>query len=208
MAPGVDVTAGESGFAPPRRIVLAMTGASAMPVARKMLEMLASAPGLHLSCIVSKGAEKVWEREGSGDLPALKAMARTTWDVDDSGAGPASGSWWRPAHMSAMIVLPCSMGTLGALAAGYTANLVHRACAVALKEGVKLVVVPRETPLSAIALRNMQIIQAAGAVVMPFCPGFYFRPQTLEDMCEQFCCRVLEQIGIQFPCPRWDSVLP
>lgn len=192
----------------PRRVVVALTGASAMPVAGKMLAMLAQAEGVRLSCIISRGAEQVWQAEKHGDLEDLKKLAPVLWDNGDMAAGPASGSWWRPAAHAAMIIMPCSMGTLGAIASGCAANLIHRAAAVALKERVKLVLVPRETPLSAIALGNMVKVQAAGAVVMPFCPGFYFQPQSLDDLYVQFCCRVLEQIDVPFPCPQWDSVLP
>lgn len=190
-----------------RRIVVAITGASAMPVAWKMLCMLARIPQVHLGCIVSRAAQMVWDKEGPEPLADVLAQAREIWDENDLAAGPASGSWWRPYNSAAMIVMPCSMNTLGALASGYAANLIQRAGAVALKEGVKLILVPRETPLSAIVLRNMQSLREAGAVLMPFCPAFYFQPQTLDELCEQFCCRILDQLDLATGCPSWDSVL-
>lgn len=102
-----------------------------------------------------------------------------------------------------MLILPCSMGTLGALASGATRNLVHRAGDVVLKEGLRLVLVTRESPLSSVHLRNMLALREAGAVIMPFSPGFYLRPQSLEDMLLQTSGRIFDQLGLAHSQDRW-----
>ena len=102
-----------------------------------------------------------------------------------------------------MLVVPCSMGTLGALASGATRNLLQRAADAALKESLRLVLVTRESPLSAIHLHNMLALREAGAVIMPFSPGFYLRPQSLDAMLDQFCGRILDQAGIAHDLGRW-----
>jgi 4-hydroxy-3-polyprenylbenzoate decarboxylase len=107
-----------------------------------------------------------------------------------------------------MLVVPCSMGTLGALAGGVSRNLIHRAGDVALKEGLPLVLVTRESPLSHVHLRNMLALKEAGAVIMPFSPGFYMLPQTLEEMLQQFSGRIFDQLGLRHTCPRWGQQLP
>lgn len=102
-----------------------------------------------------------------------------------------------------MLVVPCSMGTLGALASGATRNLLQRAGDVALKEGLRLVLVTRESPLSAVHLRNMLTLREAGAVIMPFSPGFYLRPQSLEDLLLQTSGRIFDQLGLAHSLGRW-----
>lgn len=97
------------------------------------------------------------------------------------------------------------MNTLGALASGIAANLVQRAADVALKEGCRLVLVTRESPLSLVHLRNMLALREAGAIIMPFSPGFYFKPSTLDDMLNQFCWRILDQLGINHNGKKWGK---
>ena len=106
-----------------------------------------------------------------------------------------------------MLVAPCSMGTLGALASGATRNLLQRAADVALKERLTLVLVTRESPLSAVHLRNMLTLQEAGAVIMPFSPGFYLRPQTLDELLRQSCGRIFDQLGLPHRLGRWGEAL-
>ena len=186
-----------------RRIVLAITGASAMPVAVKLANMLSRITDVSLGLVFSRGACRVAEQEGI-DLADLASLAQSVWQDTDLGAGPASGGWWRRCPSAAMIICPCSMNTLGSIAAGLGASLIYRAASVALKEKARLVLVPRETPLSSIALKNMLTVSGAGAVIMPFCPGFYLRPRNIDELCEQFCCRILDQLNLDAGCPRWE----
>lgn len=188
-----------------RKIVVAITGASGMPLALKLMEVLARQPELELGCIVSGAARKVLQKESGEDEGMFWALARYAWQPDDFAAGPASGTWWQPNRDSAMVIAPCSMSTLGALASGYAANLIHRAADVALKEGCSLVLVTRESPLSMIHLQNMLALRQAGAVIMPFCPGFYFQPQSIDDILSQFCWRILDQLGINHNGPKWGK---
>jgi len=112
--------------------------------------------------------------------------------LDNLAATPSSGS-----HPQAgMIVVPCSMGTMGAIASGAGTNLIHRAADVTLKEGRKLVLVPREAPYNAIHLENMLRLSQAGARILPASPGFYHRPQTIEALVDHLCFRILDQFGI------------
>jgi 4-hydroxy-3-polyprenylbenzoate decarboxylase len=147
---------------------------------------------------------------GIQSVDALRtAVGAGAWDScvqvysnDDRGAPPASGS----ALTSGMIVCPCSMGTLSAISVGASRSLIERAADVTLKERRKLVLVPRETPLSAIHLSNMLRLTRAGAVVMPAAPGFYHRPQQISDLVDFVVARMLDQLGVeQTLVKRWDG---
>lgn len=187
-----------------RKILVGVSGASGMPLALRLLGHLSAMPGVDLSCVVSDGAAEVLAAECGLAPHALTRNARRVYPADDLGAGPASGSWWHGGGgPAAMLVVPCSMGTLGALASGATRNLLQRAADVALKEGLRLVLVTRESPLSAIHLRNMLALREAGAVIMPFSPGFYLRPRSLESMLDHFCGRILDQTGLPHALGRW-----
>ncbi|MBD5538717.1 MAG: UbiX family flavin prenyltransferase [Desulfovibrio sp.] len=187
-----------------RKILVGVSGASGMPLALRLLGHLSAMPEVELSCIVSEGAAAVLAAECGAWPGALTRHARHVYPPDDLGAGPASGSWWHgEGAPAAMLVVPCSMGTLGALASGATRNLLQRAADVALKESLRLVLVTRESPLSAIHLRNMLCLREAGAVIMPFSPGFYLRPQSLTAMLDHFCGRILDQAGLAHNLGRW-----
>ncbi|MDR3358533.1 MAG: UbiX family flavin prenyltransferase [Desulfovibrio sp.] len=188
-----------------RRIFVGVSGASGMPLARLVLRELSAMNGVETHCVVSPAALSVLEIECSAGPEALTALADYAHSADNLAAGPASGSWWHGADGSAMLIIPCSMGTLGALAGGDSRNLIHRAGDVALKEGLPLVLVTRESPLSLVHLRNMLALKEAGAVIMPFSPGFYMLPQTLEAMLRQFSGRIFDQLGLRHECPRWGQ---
>ncbi len=126
----------------------------------------------------------------------------TVFDDSDRGAAPASGS----ARNAGMVICPCSMGTLSAIAAGSSRSLVERAADVALKERRRLILVPRETPLSAIHLENMLRVTRAGAVVMPAAPGFYHRPKRIDDLVDFVVARVLDHLDVAHSLvPRWGG---
>ena len=187
-----------------RKILVGISGASGMPLALRLLGHLAAMPDVDLSCIVSEGAGAVLDAECGMKPETLTCHARHVYPADDLGAGPASGSWWHGEEgPAAMLVVPCSMGTLGALASGATRNLLQRTADVALKESLRLVLVTRESPLSTVHLRNMLCLREAGAVIMPFSPGFYLRPQSLEAMLDHFCGRILDQAGLPHKLGRW-----
>src|SRR6185436_2043737 len=124
------------------------------------------------------------------------------FDDADRGAAPASGS----ARNAGMVICPCSMGTLSAISVGASRSLVERAADVALKERRTLVLVPRETPLSAIHLQNMLRLSRAGAVIMPAAPGFYNKPTTVLELVDFIVARVLDHLGVEHALsPRWGS---
>ena len=189
-----------------RASLVGVSGASGMPLALCLMRLLASMPEVRTHCVVSEGARAVLRAECGAEADILTALAHTVYAAEDLGAGPASGSWWRRgSEPAAMLLVPCSMGTAGAIASGATRNLVHRAADVALKERLPLVLVTRESPLSAIHLRNMLTLREAGAVVMPFSPCFYLRPSDIDAMLEQFCGRILDQVGLKHDLARWTG---
>jgi 4-hydroxy-3-polyprenylbenzoate decarboxylase len=191
-------------------IVFAMTGASGAPYGIRLLQQLVRAKH-RVSLIVSAHGFRLLRTESdvedvAGLRQAVGAQAFdtyvTTYDDADRGAGPASGS----AKSSGMVVCPCSMGTLASIAAGVSRSLVERAADVTLKERRPLILVPRETPLSAIHLENMLRLTYAGAVVMPAAPGFYHRPKSIDDLVDFVVARILDQLGVeQKLVPRWGE---
>jgi 4-hydroxy-3-polyprenylbenzoate decarboxylase len=185
--------------APP--IVVGITGASGAPYAVRLLQALTAAHR-RISLIVSKYGMRLLATEaGIASMDALRdAVGIDAWasyvevfSNDDRGAAPASGS----SRTAGMIVCPCSMGTLSAIAAGASRSLIERAADVTLKEQRKLVLVPRETPLSAIHLGNMLRLARAGAVVMPAAPGFYYQPKEISELIDFMVARMLDQLGIE-----------
>ncbi|MBI5518532.1 MAG: UbiX family flavin prenyltransferase [Desulfovibrio sp.] len=175
-----------------RRILLAVTGASGPQYAMAIARAVSLAPGLELHLILSEAARKVIELEADFTAEDLTALAQTTYSEKDIAAGPASGSW----RHAGMIVCPCSMASLGAIAHGLGTNLIHRAADVTLKEGKRLILVTRETPLNLIHIKNMLAAKEAGADIVPASPGFYHKPKTIEDMVNHLAGRVLDQLEI------------
>ena len=193
-----------------RPIVMAFTGASGAPYGVRLLQSLVAAER-RVSLIVSSHGLRLLQTETSlqsvdGLREHVGAAAWDRWvtlyDDADRGAGPASGSH----RASAMVVCPCSMGTLAAIAAGTSRSLVERAADVSLKERRPLLLVTRETPLSAIHLENMLRLTHAGAVVMPASPGFYNRPTQIAELVDFVVARVLDHLGIENGlAPRWGE---
>ena len=191
-------------------IVVAITGASGAPYAVRLLEQLLAADRT-LWLIVSSHGLRLLRTEM--DLDSVDALRQrvgadawrrlvTIYDDADRGAAPASGS----ARHGGMVICPCSMGTLSAVSIGASRSLVERAADVALKERRPLVLVPRETPLSAIHLQNMLRLSRAGATILPAAPGFYHRPQSIDELVDFVVARVLDQLGVEHALVRrWGS---
>ena len=185
------------------RVFLGITGASGAPYAARLLEGLAAADCEIGVCASSAGIEVLaTELYGDSTLPRDEVLARfvepaggaaTVYDPQDWRSPYASGS----ARVDGYVVCPCSMGTLGTIASGAMDNLIHRAVSVALKEGRKLVLVPRETPLSTIHLENMLRLRHAGAVILFAAPGFYHGAETIDDLVDFVAARCLDQLGVE-----------
>ncbi len=182
-------------------IVFAITGASGAPYAVRLLEQLLVADR-KISLIVSSYGLRLLSTETDiksidalRDRVGANAWAKhvTVFANDDRGAAPASGS----AKTAGMVVCPCSMGTLSAISVGASRSLIERAADVTLKEQRKLILMPRETPLSAIHLGNMLRLARAGAVILPASPAFYNRPQKLEDAVDFVVARILDQLEVE-----------
>jgi flavin prenyltransferase len=198
-----------------KTVTVAFTGASGLPYGLRLLECLIAARA-RVYLLYSPAAQVVARQELELTLPTQPAAAAayfaeryraepgqlTVFGREDWMSPVASGS--NPAD--AMAVCPCSMGTLGALAAGMADNLIERAADVMLKERRTLVLVPRETPLSAIHLENMLKLSRAGAVILPPSPGFYGHPRTIEDLVDFIVARVLDQLCVEHSLgPRWGA---
>jgi 4-hydroxy-3-polyprenylbenzoate decarboxylase len=200
---------------PPATITLALTGASGMPYGIRLLECLLDAK-IRVYLLVSQAAQVVAKQEMDLQLPTRKAELEsllgerftiapgqlTVFGREEWFAPVASGS--NPAD--AMVVCPCTMGTLAAIAAGLSDNLIDRAADVMLKEGRKLILVPRETPFSALHLENMLKLARLGVVILPPNPGFYNHPQRVEDLIDFVVARILDQLAVPHKLtPRWGE---
>jgi 4-hydroxy-3-polyprenylbenzoate decarboxylase len=193
-----------------RPVVLAVTGASGAPYAIRLLEQLVAGKRRVQLIVSTHGLRLLQTESGIGSVPELRErIGASGWDdfvsaFDDAdrGAAPASGS----ALTAGMVICPCSMGTLSAIAVGASRSLVERAADVTLKERRALLLVPRESPLSAIHLENMLRLTRAGAVVLPASPGFYHRPTSIDDLVNFVVARVLDHLGIEHSLTcRWGD---
>lgn len=186
-----------------KRIVVAITGASGAVYGVRLLRALFAQPvTVHL--IISDAGKKVMAHElgyDGEDIPSFLArqgidtgkIAHLRWhDNEDFFAPPASGSF----HHQGMVITPCSMHTLAAVATGIADNLILRAADVCLKEKRPLILMPRETPLSRVHLKNLLAASEAGATIMPACPGFYHHPASVEELIDAVVARVLDHLGI------------
>jgi len=184
------------------RVFLGVTGASGAPYAARLLRALAEA-GCEVGISASAAGVEVLATElyGNPSLAREEVLERfvgdadgvTVYAVNDYKSPYASGS----AKVDAYVICPCSMSTVGTLATGAMANLIHRAASVALKEGRRLVLVPRETPLSAIHLNGLATLQQAGATILFAAPGFYHGAETIDDLVDFVVARILDQLGIE-----------
>ena len=191
-------------------VVLAITGASGAPYAVRLLQQLVRLQVPTWLIVSSHGFRLLDTESDIPDLQTLRARVGaeafdacvTVFDDNDRGAAPASGS----ARWSGMVVCPCSMGTVSAIAHGTSRSLVERAADVALKERRTLILVPRETPLSLIHLENLTQVTRAGATVIPAAPGFYHKPASIDDLVDFIVARVLDHLDVEHTLgPRWGG---
>jgi 4-hydroxy-3-polyprenylbenzoate decarboxylase len=189
-------------------LVLAITGASGAPYAVRLLEVLARNKVPTWLIISGHGWRLLETETGIKSDKELQVRTGGDWSSvtiftdDDRGAKPASGS----VKTLGMVVCPCSMGTVSAIAQGTSRSLVERAADVTLKERRKLILVPRETPMSLIHLRNLVSVTEAGAVVIPAAPGFYHKPQKIDDLVDFIVQRIIDQVGLDIQlAPRWNG---
>ena len=180
------------------RILVAVSGASGVEYARRLIEIL----GDRADLVTTKDAQAVIEIETGLTMKEFAAGARSTYGEDNLAAAPASGS----SLFRAVVVVPCSGTTLAKIAAGIADNLVTRAAAVAIKENRKLILVPRETPVGAIALENMLKLARLGVVIMPASPGFYGKPKRIADLVDFVVARILDHLGVDHSIGvRWSG---
>nr|WP_290221994.1 flavin prenyltransferase UbiX [Trichocoleus desertorum] len=202
--------------APPRPLILGVSGASGLIYAVRALKFLLAAD-YAIELVASKATYMVWQAEQNIRMPPEPGLQEQFWrqqagvltggkltchPAGDVGANIASGSF----RTLGMLVMPCSMSTVAKLAGGLSSDLLERAADVQLKEGRKLVVVPRETPLSLIHLRNLTTLAEAGARIVPAIPAWYHNPQTIEDLVDFVVARALDQFELDcVPLQRWEG---
>jgi 4-hydroxy-3-polyprenylbenzoate decarboxylase len=184
-------------------IVVGISGASGAAYAIRLLQVLRE-KGNIIHLVITDSAAKIIELETDFQLVDVQGLADHVYDPRDFTAPFASGS-----HLyDGMVVIPCSMGTLSGIACGSSDTLITRAADVCLKEKRRLIIVPRETPLGLVQLRNMVSAAQAGAVVLPACPAFYSKPQSLDDLVDVLVGRVLDLLGVENDLyRRWQGTL-
>ncbi len=193
-------------------VFLGITGASGMPYAARLLELLAGSGCEVGLCLSDAGASALGaELYGEIELAREEALARLTAPFDDAVRTYADDDYTAPyasgsARVDAYVICPCSMSSAGQIASGAGSNLIHRAASVALKEERKLVLVPRETPLSLIHLETLATLRRAGATVVFAAPSFYGQPSTVADLVDTVVARVLDQLGLEHELgTRWGE---
>lgn len=179
------------------KIVVAVTGASGSIYASRLLWYLEQVSGLEVGVVLSRNAEDVWHHE----LGVPFQTRFSVFDRQDFRAPFASGS----ARFTHMVIVPCSMGTIGRIASGVSDDLITRAADVMLKERRKLVCVPRDTPLSEIHLENLLRVSRAGGLIMPAMPSFYSHPTTMEALADTVVHRILDHLDIPVDAYRWGQ---
>jgi flavin prenyltransferase len=188
--------------APRRRIIVAISGASGAIYGVRLLQILHETPGVETHLVVSSAGWRNVEEERGLQRPAIEALAHQVHDIANVGASIASGSF----QCSGMVVAPCSMRSLAAMAHGLSDNLLTRAADVVLKERRRLVLMVRESPLHLVHLRNMTSVTEMGAIVCPPLPAFYLRPQTVDDVVDFSVARVLDLLDVPHTlAERWQG---
>ncbi len=174
------------------KLLVSIGGASGSIYGVKLVEILSKNKNVEIHLIASSGGKNILEHETGFSFNVLKKSVDFVYENDDMFAGPASGSF----KLDAMVVCPCSMKTLSSIANGYGDTLTARAAVCALKEGRKLVLVPRETPLDLTGIDNMKKAKLAGATILPAMPGFYHKPEKIEDLVDFVVGKILDQLGL------------
>ena len=183
------------------RLIVAITGASGVIYGKRLLRILRE-KNVETHLIISKAAEKVIAHELEMAREDMKKLADHTYDMDDISSPIVSGSF----KTDGMIIIPCSMKTLAGIAHGYSDNLVLRAADVTLKEKRKLILVPRETPLNVVHLRNMLALAEQGVMIVPAMPAYYHKPEDIDDLVNFVVGRVLDLQGIEHTLyKRWGE---
>jgi 4-hydroxy-3-polyprenylbenzoate decarboxylase len=189
----------------PRRIIVAITGATGAVYGVRLLQRLGATPGVETHLVISDAAALTLHQEIGLQRREVEALAHVVHKNREIGATIASGSF----HTDGMVIAPCSMKTLAAVAHGLSDNLIARAADVVLKERRRLVMMVRETPFNLAHLRNMTAVTEMGAIVFPPVPGFYQRPASIDEMVDHTVARVLDLLGIEHAlAPQWPGMKP
>lgn len=184
-----------------KKIVVGITGATGIIYGVRILEILNKLPNIETILIMSEWAKKNLELETEYDLEYLKSISNIFFENNNLAASISSGSY----KTNGMIIVPCSMKTLSSIANGYDDNLISRSANVTIKENRKLIICPRETPLSTIHLENMLKLSKIGVNIVPPMPAFYNKPESINDIVDHFAMRVLDQLEIDCAkAKRWS----
>ena len=187
----------------PRRIIVAISGASGAVYGARLLQVLQDTPGVESHLVVSRAGWRTLQHELDMDRAAVEALAHQVYDVDNVGAAIASGSF----QCAGMVIAPCSMRTLAAVAHGLSDNLLTRAADVVLKERRRLVMLVRESPLHLTHLRNMVAVTKINAIVCPPMPAFYLHPQSVGELVDHSVARALDLLDVPHDlAPRWEGL--
>lgn len=185
-----------------RRVIVGISGATGAIFGVRLLQLLQDNDAVETHLVMSKWAERTIEHETPFTVGQVAAMAHVVHDLQNQAASISSGSFLT----EGMVIAPCSMKTLAAIAAGFADDLLHRAADVVMKERRRLVLVTRETPFSTIHLENMLKLARVGAVILPPMPAFYNHPASIDDVVNHICARVLDVFGISNDATRrWDG---
>jgi len=185
------------------RIIVGITGATGTVYGMRLMEMMRTDPDLEIHLVMSRSAKLTLKMEHDTDPARLLSLAHVVHEVTNIGASISSGSF----RTKGMIIAPCSIKTMSNIAMGNTGDLLSRAADVVLKEGRKLVIAIRETPLHAGHLESLLKLARLGAVIFPPVPAFYNRPKTLQDIVDQSCMRMLDHFGFDMhTAPRWGEL--
>jgi 4-hydroxy-3-polyprenylbenzoate decarboxylase len=185
------------------RLIIGISGASGVVYGIRLLEVLSAIKDIETHLVISEAGETNIKYETDWTIEDIRSLASFYYDIDDTGARLASGSFKR----DGMIVVPCTIKTMSALANSYNENLLVRAGDVTLKERAKLVLVVRETPLHLGHIRNMERLTEMGAIIFPPVPAFYHRPQTIQDIIDHTIGKILDIFNIEHNLfPRWSGL--
>jgi 4-hydroxy-3-polyprenylbenzoate decarboxylase len=185
-----------------KRVIVGITGATGTIYGVRLMELMRTAPDIEIHLVMSKSAKLTLKMEHDLELDYINGLAHEVHDPGNIGASISSGSF----HSEGMIVAPCSIKTMSNIASGNTGDLISRAADVILKERRTLIVAIRETPLHLGHLENLTKLARIGAVIFPPVPAFYNRPESLQDIVDQSCMRMLDQLHIHLEsAPRWGE---